>query len=77
MNFFQLIYAYIKKILKPLKRQKIRMKEKQWIKIVFGIVLALGYGGLHVPPNVSVSEVIYAFGILFITLYGVPGFKIL
>ena len=33
------------------------------------IVLALGYGGLHVPPNVSVSEVIYALGILFITLY--------
>ena len=39
------------------------------MKIVFGIVLALGYGGLHVPPNVSVSEVIYALGILFITLY--------
>ena len=60
----------LKKILKLLKKQKIRMKEKkQWIKIVFGIVLALGYGGLHVPPNVSVSEVIYALGILFITLY--------
>ena len=44
-------------------------RKKQWIKIVFGIVLALGYGGLHVPPNVSVSEVIYALGILFITLY--------
>ena len=39
----------LKKILKPLKKQKIRMKEKnEWIKIVFGIVLALGYGGLHV-----------------------------
>ena len=29
----------------------------------FGIVLALGYGGL-IPPNVSVSE-IYALGILY------------
>ena len=51
-----------------IKEQYLLLK-KQWIKIVFGIVLALGYGGLHVPPNVSVSEVIYAIGILFITLY--------
>ena len=41
------------------------MKEKkQWLKIVFGIVLALGYGGLHVPPDVSMMEIIYALGIL-------------
>ena len=53
------------------------MKEKTMDQIVFGIVLALGYGGLHVPPNVSVSEVIYALGILFITLCRIPGFKIL
>ena len=43
------------------------MKEKNnGSKIVFGIVLALGYRGTtNVPPNVSVSEVIYAVGILF------------
>ena len=70
MNFFQLIYAYIKKNLKTAREiEDSDERKKQWIKIVFGIVLALGYGGLHVPPNVSVSEVIYALGILFITLY--------
>ena len=70
MNFFQLIYALIKKNLKILgETDDPKEKRKQWIKIVFGIVLALGYGGLHVPPNVSVSEVIYALGILFVTLY--------
>ena len=70
MNFFQLIYAYIKKNLKTVQEiEDSDERKKQWIKIVFGIVLALGYGGLHVPPNVSVIEVIYALGILFITLY--------
>ena len=60
MNFFQLIYAYIKKNLKTAQEiEDSDERKKQWIKIVFGIVLALGYGGLHVPPNVSVSEVIY------------------
>ena len=44
-------------------------RKKQWLKIVFGIVLALGYGGLHVPPDVSMMEIIYALGILFVTLY--------
>ena len=72
MNFFQLIYAYIKKNLKTAQAiEDPDERKKQWIKIVFGIVLALGYGGLHVPPNVSVSEVIYALGILFD--YLVPG----
>ena len=70
MNFFQLIAAYIKQNLKKLKEtEDSDERKKQWLKIVFGIVLALGYGGLHVPPNVSVSEIIYALGILFITLY--------
>ncbi len=70
MNFFQLIFAYIKKNLKTAQEtEDSDERKKQWIKIVFGIVLALGYGGLHVPPNVSLSEVIYALGILFITLY--------
>ena len=70
MNFFQLIFAFIKKNFKNLQETKDSTeRKKQWIQIIFGIVLALGYGGLHIPPNVSVSEVIYALGILFITLY--------
>ena len=70
MNLFELIFASIKKNLKSVREiEDSDERKKQWIKIVFGIVLALGYGGLHVPPNVSVSEVIYALGILFVTLY--------
>ena len=57
MNFFQLIYAYIKKNLKTAQEtEDSDERKKQWIKIVFGIVLALGYGGLHVPPNVSMRK---------------------
>ena len=41
------------------------MKKKTMDQNSFGIVLALGYGGLHVPPNVSVSEVIYAIGFFY------------
>ena len=68
MNLFQLVYAYIKKNLKTAQEtEDSNESKKQWIKKVFGIVLALGYGVLHVPPNVSFSEVIYALGILFIT----------
>ena len=70
MNLFELIYNFIKKNFKSVRDiEDSDERKKQWIKIVFGVVLALGYGGLHVPPNVSVSEVIYALGILFITLY--------
>ena len=70
MNLFQLIYAFIKKNLKSVRDiEDSDERKKQWFKIVFGIVLALGYGGLHVPPDVSIREVIYASGILFITLY--------
>ena len=70
MNLFELIYNFIKKNFKSVRDiEDSEERRKQWLKIVFGIVLALGYGGLHVPPNVSVSEVIYALGILFITLY--------
>ena len=70
MNFFQLIYAYIKKNLQTAQETgDSDERKKQWIKIVFGIVLALGYGGLHVPPDVSIMEIIYALGILFMTLY--------
>lgn len=70
MNLFQLIYAFIKKNLKSVRDiEDSDERKKQWLKLVFGIVLALGYGGLHVPPDVSMREVIYASGILFITLY--------
>ena len=70
MNLFELIYHFIKKNFKSVRDiEDSKERRKQWLKIVFGIVLALGYGGLHVPPNVSVSDVIYALGILFITLY--------
>ena len=70
MNLFELIYGFIKKNLNSVQEiDDSDERKKQWLKIVFGIVLALGYGGLHVPPNVSVSEIIYALGILFITLY--------
>ena len=70
MNFFQIIYAFVKKNLQSVREiNDPDERKKQWLKIVFGIVLALGYGGLHVPPDVSIREVIYALGILFITLY--------
>tara|TARA_B100000575_G_C23125522_1_gene652039 strand:- start:56 stop:304 length:249 start_codon:yes stop_codon:yes gene_type:complete len=70
MNLFQLIYASINKNLKSVRDiEDANERKKQWLKLVFGIVLALGYGGLHVPPDVSIREVIYASGILFITLY--------
>jgi len=70
MNLFVLIYHFIKKNLKSVQEiEDSDERKKQWLKIVFGIVLALGYGGLHVPPNVSMVEIIYSLGILFITLY--------
>ena len=70
MNLFQLIYAFIKKNLKSVRDiEDSDERKKQWLKLVFGIVLALGYGGLHVPPDVSMLEIIYALGILFMTLY--------
>ena len=70
MNIFQLIYAFIKKNLKTVQEiEDSDERKKQWLKIVFGIVLTLGYGALHVPPDVSIREVTYALGFLFITLY--------
>ena len=70
MNLFELIYGFIKKNLNSVQEiDDSDERKKQWLKIVFGIVLALGYGGLHVPPDVSMMEIIYALGILFITLY--------
>ena len=70
MNLFELIYGFIKKNLNSVQEiEDSDERKKQWLKIVFGIVLALGYGGLHVPPDVSMMEIIYALGILFVTLY--------
>ena len=48
---FQLIYAYIKN-LKTAQETENSDERKTMDKIVFGIVLALGYGDF-VPPNVS------------------------
>ena len=70
MNFFELINSFIKKNLKNVREiEDLDQRRKQWLKIVFGMVLALGYGGLHIPPGVSIRDIIYALGILFITLY--------
>ena len=70
MNLFELIYGFIKKNLNSVQEiDDSDERKKQWLKIVFGIVLALGYGALHVPPDVSITEVFYALGILLITLY--------
>ena len=70
MNLFELIYGFIKKNLNSVQEiEDSDERKKQWLKIVFGIVLALGYGGLHVPQDVSMMEIIYVFRILFVTLY--------
>ena len=70
MNLFQLIYAFIKKNLKNIREtDDPNEKRKQWLQIFFGGVLALGYGAIHLPPDVSLRELIYAVGVLFITLY--------
>ena len=70
MNLFQLIYAFIKKNFKNIREtDDPNEKRKQWLQIFFGGVLALGYGAIHLPPDVTIRETIYAVGILLITLY--------
>ena len=70
MNLFELIYAFIKKNFKTVQEtEDPNEKRKKLLQIFFGIALALGYAVLHVPPDVSIREIIYAFGVLFITLY--------
>ena len=47
MNFFQLIYAYIKKNLQTAQETgDSNERKKQWIKIVFGIIIFNTYWGL-------------------------------
>ena len=70
MNFFQLIAAYIKQNLKKLKEtEDPTERKKQWIQIVFGSVIALGYGAIHLPADVSIRDIIFAVLILFTIIY--------
>ena len=70
MNFFQLIAAYIKQNLKKLKEtDDPNEKRKQWIQIVFGSLIALGYGVVHLPADVSIRDIIFATLILFTIIY--------
>tara|TARA_B100001027_G_scaffold190736_1_gene144759 strand:- start:82 stop:330 length:249 start_codon:yes stop_codon:yes gene_type:complete len=70
MNFFQLIAAYIKQNLKKLKEtDDPNERKKQWIQIVFGSVIALGYGAIHLPADVSIRDIIFAVLILFTIIY--------
>tara|TARA_B100001248_G_scaffold252327_1_gene228393 strand:+ start:348 stop:596 length:249 start_codon:yes stop_codon:yes gene_type:complete len=70
MNFFQLIGAYIKQNLKKLKEtEDPNERRKQWIQIVFGSVIALGYGAIHIPADVSIRDIIFALLILFTIIY--------
>tara|TARA_A100001011_G_scaffold132252_1_gene139298 strand:+ start:69 stop:317 length:249 start_codon:yes stop_codon:yes gene_type:complete len=70
MNFFQLIGAYIKQNLKKLKEtEDPNERKKQWIQIVFGSVIALGYGAIQLPADVSLRDIIFAVIILFIIIY--------
>ena len=70
MNFFQLIAAYIKQNLKKLKETEDPIeRKKQWIQIVFGSVIALGYGVIHLPSDVSIRDIILAVFILLTIIY--------
>ncbi len=70
MHFFQLIAAYIKQNLKKLKEtDDPNERRKQWIQIVFGSLIALGYGVVHLPADVSIRDIIFATLILFTIIY--------
>ena len=70
MNFFQLIAAYIKQNLKKLKEtEDPNERKKQWIQIAFGCVIAIGYGAIHLPADVSIRDIIFATLILFTIIY--------
>ncbi len=70
MNLFQLIYALIKKNLKSVQEtDDPNEKRKLLLQVFFGVVLALGYGAIHLPPDLSITEILYGVGILLVTLY--------
>ena len=70
MNLFQLIYALIKKNLKSVQEtDDPNEKRKLLFQVFFGVVLALGYGAIHLPPDLSITEILYGVGILLVTLY--------
>ena len=70
MNLFQLIYALIKKNLKSVQEtDDPNEKRKLLLQVFFGVVLALGYGAIHLPPDLSITEILYGVGILIVTLY--------
>ena len=70
MNFFQLIAAYIKQNLKKLKEtEDPTERKKQWIQIAFASLIALGYGIIHLPSDVSIRDIIFAVLILLTIIY--------
>ena len=70
MNFFQLIAGYIKQNLKKLKETEDPIeRKKQWIQIVFGSLIALGYGVIHLPSDVSIRDIIFAVFMLLTIIY--------
>ena len=70
MNFFQLIAAYIKQNLKKLKESEDpNERKKQWIQIAFASVIAIGYGAIYLPADVSLRDIIFALFILFTIIY--------
>ncbi len=70
MNFFQLIAAYIKQNLKKLKEtEDPNERKKQWVQIAIGCVCALGYGVIHIPPDVSIRDIIFAVFVLLTIIY--------
>lgn len=70
MNLFQLIYAFIKKNLKSVREtDDPNEKRKLLLQVFFGVLLALGYGAIHLPPDLSITEIFYGVGILLITIY--------
>ena len=76
MNFFQHIYSFIKKNFTSLKEaENPNEKRKHLFQIIFLSVIGVFYGIFHIPPGVSVSEILYAIGVLLISIYFV--FRIL
>ena len=68
MNFFQQIAAYIKQNLKKLKEtEDPNERKKQWIQIALGSIIALGYGVLYLPTDVTIRDIIFAL-LIFLTI---------